>query len=299
MCSSDLTPAEGRTEGHYNPNLAVCMTDVLRVSATDPEAEPIARAAHCIRNGGLVAFPTETVYGLGAHALDHRAVARIFAAKGRPSTDPLIVHVLNLEAAAPLVADPPATLRVLAERYWPGPLTLIVPRSAAVPDAVTAGRHTVALRSPAHPVARALLRASAVPIAAPSANLFSHPSPTSAAHVLHDLGGRVDIVLDGGSTQVGVESTIVDLSTDPPELLRPGAIGLAELQRLIPTLVSRTVRAAGDVALASPGTLARHYSPRTPLRLFDGSRHEALDGIARAVATAQGAHRREIGRAHV
>lgn len=246
------------------------MTDVTRVSATAPESAAIDRAAALLRSGGLVAFPTETVYGLGAHALDAAAVQRLFDAKGRPSIDPLIVHVPSLDAAAPLVTGIPDVARRLAEKFWPGPLTLILPRSPVVPDAVTAGLPTVALRAPAHPVARALLDAAGVPVAAPSANLFSRPSPTTAGHVRDDLDGRIDLILDGGTTDVGVESTVLDLTTTPPVILRPGAIGVKALRRLVPDVQIHARTVADGTAAPSPGLLEKHYSPRTPMTLYEG-----------------------------
>src|SRR5436190_4276722 len=189
------------------------VTQLLRVDPANPDTRVIERAAECLREGGLVAFPTETVYGLGAHALDRQAIQKLFAAKQRPANDPLIIHVAALDDIPPLVADIPSAARDLAARFWPGPLTIVLPRSSRVPEEVTAGLATVAIRVPSHPVARALLESARLPIAAPSANLFSRPSPTRAAHVLADLNGRIDIILDGGSTSVGLESTVVDLST--------------------------------------------------------------------------------------
>ncbi|MGE3403721.1 MAG: L-threonylcarbamoyladenylate synthase [Vicinamibacterales bacterium] len=248
------------------------MTDVLIVDAAHPDAARMAQAADCLRRGGLVAFPTETVYGLGVHALDRAAVARLFVAKGRPANDPLIVHVPSLDAAAPLVASLPRAASALAAAFWPGPLTLVLPRSAAVPDAVTAGLPTVAVRVPAHPVARALVAAAGIPIAAPSANLFSRPSPTSAQHVLHDLGGRIDLIVDGGPTTIGVESTVVDLTAVPPLVLRPGAVTLDMLRAIVPGIRARSDAPVDDTApQVSPGLLGRHYAPRTPLTLYRGA----------------------------
>jgi L-threonylcarbamoyladenylate synthase len=248
------------------------VTEVLTVDAAHPDAARIAQAADCLRRGGLVAFPTETVYGLGAHALDRAAVGRLFAAKGRPANDPLIVHVPSLDAAAPLVASLPREASSLAAAFWPGPLTLVLPRAAVVPDEVTAGLPTVAIRVPAHPVARALVSAAGLPIAAPSANLFSRPSPTSAQHVLHDLGGRIDLIVDGGPTTIGVESTVVDLTTTPPLVLRPGAVTLEMLRAIVPGIRARGDAPVDDTApQVSPGMLGRHYSPRTPLTLYRGA----------------------------
>jgi L-threonylcarbamoyladenylate synthase len=239
-------------------------TSVVPVGAAAPAAESIARAADVLRAGGLVAFPTETVYGLGALALDAAAVGRIFAAKGRPANNPVIVHVADAAAARRVTADWPDAADRLADRFWPGPLTLVLPRGAAVPDAVTAGGPTVAVRVPAHPVALALLRAVGAPVAAPSANRSSELSPTRAEHVLRGLDGRIDLVLDAGPTAGGIESTVLDVSSTPPRLLRPGLIGPAELEAVVGPL-TRGARAAPSAALPSPGMLPRHYAPRTPL----------------------------------
>jgi L-threonylcarbamoyladenylate synthase len=243
------------------------MTAVL---GTDPDS--IQRAASCLREGGLVAFPTETVYGLGAHALDVTAVRRLFAAKGRPATDPLIVHVSSLEQASTLTTAITADARTLAKQFWPGPLTMILTRHETVPREVTAGLGTVAIRVPAHPVARALLDATGVPVAAPSANLFSRPSPTTAAHVLHDLDGRIDIIIDGGPATVGVESTVIDLTSIPPRILRPGGVPVERLRALLPLLETDPLPHAADEAARSPGLLSQHYSPRTPMTLYSGPR---------------------------
>lgn len=257
------------------------MTDVQRVDPAHPDADVIARAAECLRAGGLVAFPTETVYGLGAHALDRAAILRVFAAKERPANDPLIVHVATLDAAAPLVEDIPRVARELAARFWPGPLTMVLRRSARVPDEVTAGLATVAIRVPSHPVARALLERARIPVAAPSANLFSRPSPTRAAHVLADLNGRIDMIVDGGATDVGLESTVIDLAGRVPTILRPGAIDLDALRHVVPHVVNRRAAAPETAAMASPGMLPKHYSPKTPVILFEGNRETALAEMTR------------------
>jgi L-threonylcarbamoyladenylate synthase len=270
------------------------MTDVIRVDPVAPDAAAVARAADCLRRGGLVAFPTETVYGLGVHALDRAAVQRLFAAKGRPANDPLIVHIESVERMHELVQRVPDAARDLAARFWPGPLTLVLPRSLRVPDEVTAGLETVAIRVPSHPVARALLAAAAVPVAAPSANLFSRPSPTRASHVLDDLAGRIDLVVDGGPTQVGVESTVLDLSGAVPTILRPGAASLEMLREVLPRVEQRSPDARASGAMPSPGMLERHYSPRAPLTVYDG---ESRDAVARLVrdACASIAQGRRIG----
>lgn len=267
-------------------------TEVIQVDARRPDPAAVARAAACLRRGGLVAFPTETVYGLGAHALDRHAVARLFDAKGRPATDPLIVHVAAPSDVAPLARSVSAVARMLASRFWPGPLTLIFPRAPAVPPEVTAGLDTVAIRVPAHPVARALIEAAGLPIAAPSANLFSRPSPTRAAHVLEDLDGRIDIVLDAGPTDVGVESTVLDLTQDPPVVLRPGAVTLEQLQAVVPTVAVRTVAAPERTPAPSPGMLPRHYAPRTPMTLYDGDVAAVRAAVLTAARDALAAGRR-------
>ena len=261
------------------------MTAVLGI---DPGS--IALAAACLRRGGLVAFPTETVYGLGAHALDVTAVRRIFEAKGRPASDPLIVHVSSVEQVAALTTGVPVEATMLADAFWPGPLTIVLTRHDSVPRDVTAGLDTVAIRVPAHPVARALLEATGVPVAAPSANLFSRPSPTTAAHVLHDLDGRIDMVIDGGPTLVGVESTVVDLTSRPPRVLRPGGIPVERLRALLPGLEVAAASVAAGEAAASPGLLSQHYSPRTPMVLFGGSPAAAREAFIRRIheATANG-----------
>lgn len=262
-------------------------TRVYPVNPLAPEPAAIAAAAAVIRAGRLVAFPTETVYGLGANAHDPEAIARIFAAKERPFADPLIVH---LAAAADLPGACAAVTPLawtLAAAFWPGPLTLVLPRGEQIAANVAGGRATVAVRVPAHPVAHALLLASGVPIAAPSANRFSRPSPTTAQHVLDDLDGRIDLLLDGGATTIGLESTVVDLTSDPPRLLRPGGIAAEELLTFVPELF---VPAAPTVAkleegLVAPGTLLRHYSPRARVLLVRGD--AAAFGALAQVATAR------------
>jgi L-threonylcarbamoyladenylate synthase len=247
------------------------VTEVLTLDARNPDPAGIARAAAMLRRGALVAFPTETVYGLGAHALDPTAVRRIFVAKERPAEDPLIVHVHDVQGLEHLTTNIPDVARTLAARFWPGPLTMVLRRSPAVPREVTAGLDTVAVRVPAHPIAHALIAAAGVPVAAPSANLFSRPSPTRAGHVLEDLNGRIDLLIDGGPTTVGVESTVIDLTADPPMILRPGAVTLDMIQDVVPAAAWRRTFAQGDGAMASPGMLEKHYSPRAPLTLYDGN----------------------------
>ena len=259
-------------------------TDLIHVDPEQPDRQAIERAARMLREGRLVAFPTETVYGLGVHALDRDAVRRLFDAKGRPADDPLIVHIASLEGLPALVGDVPDIARVLAARFWPGPLTLVMRRGPKVPDEVTAGLDTVAVRVPSHPVAQALIAAAAVPIAAPSANLFSRPSPTRAEHVMADLGGRIDAIVDGGWTSLGVESTVIDLTSSPAVLLRPGAVTVDELRSILGTLARPPARAS-EGPMPAPGMLDKHYSPRAPLTLYAGGTRAALDRLLSDAAT--------------
>ncbi|MEX0714348.1 MAG: L-threonylcarbamoyladenylate synthase [Pirellulales bacterium] len=232
-----------------------------------PAAESIERAAALVRAGRLVAFPTETVYGLGANALDAEAVARIFHVKGRPPNNPLIVHVADEQRARAVVAEWPEAARRLAGRFWPGPLSLVVAKGERVPAVVTAGGATVAVRVPAHPVARALIEAAGVPIAAPSANPSNRVSATRAEHVLAGLEGRVDLILDAGPTSGGLESTVLDLTRRPPRLLRPGLISRRQIEEALgsPLEMSAPSKAQANVPLPSPGMLPRHYAPAAPL----------------------------------
>jgi L-threonylcarbamoyladenylate synthase len=233
----------------------------------------IDRAAQLLRGGRIVAFPTETVYGLGANALDAEAVNRIYAVKRRPATSPLIVHVASIEMAQSLVAAWSEMADRLARRFWPGPLTLVLEKQLenrveeylVIPDIVTAGLPTVGLRMPAHPVALALIRAAAVPLAAPSANRFTELSPTTAEHVRQSLGADVDFILDGGPCQVGIESTVLSLSDQRPVLLRPGGVSRAALEAIVGPIASAPEVVTG--AHPSPGLHPRHYSPRNPLYL--------------------------------
>ncbi len=245
-------------------------TQRWQVDAGSPDPAIIAQAAAMLRAGRRVAFPTETVYGLGAHALDEAAVRGIFAAKGRPSTDPLIVHLAEASHLTQVAAAVPPLARTLAAHFWPGALTLILPRHPAVPLAVTAGRDTVAVRVPHHPVANALLVAADVPVAAPSANRFARPSPTTADHVLADLDGLIEAVLDAGPTRIGVESTILDLTQQPPVILRPGGVPLEALQAVAPAVVARPAFLLADEPAPAPGQLLKHYAPHAPLTVFDG-----------------------------
>lgn len=236
-------------------------TSVLKV-----DVRSLRRAAEVIRAGGLVAFPTETVYGLGANALDAAAVGRIFTAKGRPSSNPVIVHVATASEVLNVASAWPETAAKLADRFWPGPLTLVVPKSATVPDIVTASGPTVAVRCPNHSVALDLIREAGVPIAAPSANRSTELSPTRAEHVLKSLNGRIELVLDGGPCSGGIESTVVDVTAEIPRILRPGLISALQLEAVCGR-VENGVKSEG--AARSPGQMVKHYSPRTPLVLTE------------------------------
>lgn len=236
-----------------------------------------ATAARILREGGIVALPTETVYGLGGNALDPSAVARIFAAKERPEFDPLIVHVPDVAAARNFAAEFPPLAERLVEKFWPGPLTLVLPKQSSIPDLVTAGLPQVGLRVPAHPLMQEVLRLAAVPIAAPSANLFGRISPTTPQHVAEQLGDRVDYILDGGPCAVGVESTVLQLA-DKPRLLRPGGIALEDLESLIgPVAIIESTDDPGRKSQVAPGMLPQHYAPRTPLQLLAAG--ETLDQL--------------------
>ncbi len=247
-------------------------TQVLPIHPEHPEPEVIRQAVEVLRRGGLVAFPTETVYGIGANALDAEAAQGIFNAKGRPAKNPLIVHVHDAGAVHQVAQSWPDEAARLAERFWPGPMTLVLPKKPCVPATVTGGGPTVAVRVPAHPVAQALLQAVDLPIAAPSANRSSRLSPTEAKHVLRDLEGRIHLLLDGGPTPRGIESTVIDLSVATPRLLRPAMIGVEAIEQVLGRRIDKpTTNSATDQTLHSPGMLERHYSPYTPLELTDSN----------------------------
>lgn len=271
------------------------MTITLTLSPHSPDPDLIRQASEIILHRGLVAFPTETVYGLGANALDEEAVAKIFIAKGRPSNDPLIVHMASVDDISRIASEIPPIVKKLAEAFWPGPLTLILPKQAHVPDAVTSGLNTVAVRVPSHPIALALIQASGVPIAAPSANRFGHTSPTTAVHVMDDLDGRIDMVLDGGSTSVGVESTVLDVTCTPPMILRPGGVSREALEAVIGAVDLRKNRVEADnEAQVSPGLLGKHYTPRAELILCSGEKESALEKLSALAKQAQ-AEGRSVG----
>ncbi len=236
----------------------------------------IDQAAELLGQGQLVALPTETVYGLAAAARSPGAVSRIFEAKGRPAGNPLIVHVDSIEMARGCVAAWPSTAVQLAEAFWPGPLSLVLPKADSIPDIVTAGGNTVAIRCPAHPVFSAVLAKCGFPLAAPSANRSNRVSPTRAQHIVEQLGGNLPLVLDGGACDLGIESTVLDLTVAPPILLRPGSISLGQLQAVIGQ-VAAVKSSAAAVSLKSPGQLSRHYSPKAKLILVKGELDTALD----------------------
>jgi L-threonylcarbamoyladenylate synthase len=249
------------------------MNTLVRVVNSDaPEAVAIAEAAAIIQSGGLVAFPTETVYGLGADATSARAIERIFAAKRRPATDPIIVHIAAPDDLARVALEVPDRAYRLAAAFWPGPLTLILRRGPGIPPNVSSGRDTVAVRMPAHPIAHALIEAAGVPVGAPSANLFSRPSATTAAHVLEDLDGRIDLLLDGGPTTIGLESTVLDLTWEQAVVLRPGGISLEQLREFLPNAQVREQLQGIETAADAPGQLVKHYSPRAEVRLYASQR---------------------------
>jgi len=253
--------------------------------------EAIFTAAQILKDGGLVGIPTETVYGLAANALNGKAVAKIFAAKGRPMDNPLIVHISEFNQLYKLVKEVPEAAKKLADKFWPGPMTIILPKADIIPDEVSAGLDTVAVRFPSHPAARALIDAAGLPLAAPSANLSGHPSPTTAEHVMNDLNGKIEAVLDGGPCGVGVESTVITLATNPPRLLRPGGITLEQLREVLGEVEMDNAvlnPLQNGVRAASPGMKYKHYSPKANVIIIDSDfdtyrnyvNHHSVEGTA-------------------
>jgi len=271
-------------------------TRYLPIDPKLPNLSHLQQAAEILRKGGLVAFPTETVYGLGADALNSEAVEKIFIAKGRPVDNPLIVHVANPKDIEPLVRKIPDVATTLMELFWPGPLTLILPKSDLVPSSVSAGLDTVGIRIPAHPVALALLKAARIPIAAPSANLSGRPSPTSAAHVLKDLNGKIDAVIDGGKTSVGLESTVLDITGQVPTILRPGGVTYEQLAEVLgqvgmdPALSQPEPNSA--LKPRSPGMKYTHYSPRAEIWLVVGTEEQVAKKLKSLVGENRAAGKR-------
>ncbi len=270
-------------------------TQRLIVDPHDLESEisraSLKRAAEILRSGGTVALPTETVYGLGANALDASAIARIFAAKERPSWDPLIVHISDTKMLEQVVVSVPESAAKLIAAFWPGPLTLLLPKSDAIPDVVTAGRPRVGVRMPQHPVAHAVIRAAGIPIAAPSANRFGRTSPTTAEHVAEDLDGRIDAIIDSGETTHGLESTVIDVCEDPCIVYRPGVISIEQIRAagVDAIMFHETAEKpeAVPASLPSPGVGLRHYAPRAKLILIDGDGEAQIAGFERALKQAQ------------
>ncbi len=263
----------------------------LRVQTPHPEDPAIQACVRVLRRGGLVAFPTETVYGLGADALEPEAVAKIFKAKGRPADNPLIVHAADADRAFELASDVPGEARRLADAFWPGPLTMVLPRADHVPLETTAGLDTVAVRVPAHAVALAFLVAYGSPIAAPSANVSGRPSPTKASHVLQDLDGKIDAVLDGGPTGVGVESTVLDVTVRPPRILRPGGVTEEALTKALGAVTGPSKAPHGETDIKearSPGMKYRHYAPKAEAVAVHGSPAD----VARALTNLRNVQRK-------
>jgi len=257
------------------------MADILCITGnSEHDAHHVETAAAILRAGGIVAIPTETVYGLAANALDPEAVAKIYEAKGRPSTNPLIIHVTSVDDAKKLASSWPVVAQKLANAFWPGPLTLIVPKNPIVPDNATAGLPNVALRIPSHPVMRAVIDAAGLPLAAPSANRSQAVSPTRAGHVLKSLGDRIDLILDAGTTEHGLESTVVDCTVVPPRILRPGPITISDIERIVGRVKSEQGSVADDTARSSPGMSQKHYSPQARLKIVPAA------ALAKAIADA-------------
>jgi L-threonylcarbamoyladenylate synthase len=243
------------------------MTQIIKINAKEINQAVIAGAAEILKNNGLVAFPTETVYGLGANAFDDEAVMKIFRAKNRPADNPLIVHVSNMKMLSEVVESLSPLAKKLIKKYWPGPLTLVMKKSRKIPDSVSCGLESVAVRMPANNIALKLIEAAGVPIAAPSANLSTRPSPTKGEHVLDDLDGKIDLILDGGSCDIGLESSVLDISQKKPLLLRPGKITLEELKDFLGEVESNT----SSNKPSSPGMKYRHYSPKAKIFLVNNS----------------------------
>jgi len=249
-------------------------TQIIKISPLEPDMNAIHQAADLIQKGQLVAFPTETVYGLGADAFNSMAVQTIFSVKQRPSSDPLIVHIQDINEINLVAQNIPDIAMTLANHFWPGPLTFILEKHSTIPLSVTAGGKTVAVRLPAHPIAQLLIKESSCPIAAPSANRFSRTSPTLADHVYDDLCGKIPLIIDSGPTDIGIESTVIDLTQSPPRILRPGGVPYEELLSFVPdVLVLEQYLDSQKDSQQSPGQLFKHYSPNARLLLFSGNQH--------------------------
>lgn len=258
-------------------------TSVIKIDRNNIKDEDFSEACSVLKRGGLVAFPTETVYGLGADALSESAAKKIYAAKGRPSDNPLIVHIADIKALYELASEVPESALKTAEKFWPGPLTMILKKSEKVPDGTTGGLKTVAVRMPSDEIARKLIALSGLYIAAPSANASGRPSTTTAEHCVEDLSGKIEMIIDGGAVMIGIESTIVDLSGDKPEILRPGFITIDDLKTVLPDVVYdpavlKTKPSDNTVARA-PGMKYRHYAPKGELTIFEGEPFAVIDRI--------------------
>jgi L-threonylcarbamoyladenylate synthase len=262
-------------------------TKILKINPRNPQISKIKRAAKLIKQGRLIAFPTETVYGLGANALDSFAVKKVFEAKGRPSDNPLIVHIYNKDDIKILAKDIPEITKKIIDQFWPGPLTIVLKKSRLVPKTTTAGLDTVAIRMPKNKIAKILIKEAGVPVAAPSANFAGRPSPTLAKHVWDDLKGRIDLIIDGGQTAIGIESTVIDLSRKKPMLLRPGGVTLEELQRVIGRIEVHPILKGkkSKTVSRSPGMKYRHYAPIAKLILIEGTRHNVNKKISQLLKT--------------
>ncbi|NLY85508.1 MAG: threonylcarbamoyl-AMP synthase [Tissierellia bacterium] len=256
-------------------------TKIIKIDENNIDKNLIGEAVRIIKNGGLVAFPTETVYGLGANGLDEEAVKKIFIAKGRPQDNPLILHVYSTDQVEDLVEEIPPVAKLCMDKFWPGPLTIILKKSPKVPDIISAGLDTVAIRMPENKIALEIIRLSNTPIAAPSANTSGKPSPTSARHVIEDLMGRIDMIVDGGDTGIGLESTVLDLSTDIPMILRPGGVTKEDLSKTIPNISidSSIIKEDEKLIPKSPGQKYRHYAPKAEMFVFSGQ----VDSIVEAI----------------
>ena len=270
-------------------------TKTVKIDEEHMDQEAVEEAGRILREGGLVAFPTETVYGLGANGLDEQAAAKIYAAKGRPSDNPLILHITSMEELVPLAAEIPPEARALAEAFWPGPMTMIFKKTSLVPRGTTGGLDTVAVRMPSHPVARALIRAAGVPVAAPSANTSGRPSPTKAAHVAEDMDGRIDMLVDGGEVGIGLESTIIDVSEGVPTILRPGYITMEMIRRVtgrVEVDPASLGQMSPDAHPKAPGMKYRHYAPRAEMTIYRGAGPAVSAAIRKALARAKEEGRR-------
>lgn len=253
-------------------------TKILKLTPNNPQKLKIQEAAKIINLGGLVAFPTETVYGLGANAFNEKAIAKIFLAKERPADDPLIVHISETTALEKIVLEIPDCAQKLIKQFWPGPLSLIFKKGSLIPTNVTAGLDTVAIRMPSNKIALQLIKLSGIPIAAPSANLFGKPSPTIAQHVINDLDGKIDLIIDGGPTDIGVESTILDVTTTPPTLLRPGGITLEMIEKVIGKIEIHplTIDKSSIIEIKAPGMSYKHYAPLAKVILLEGNTNAVM-----------------------